>query len=130
MKSIKTYTSIWNVDKVLYAIYDVPLPFPMTYSQIAWLVSTFILSIVLSNVFPFSLIENVLLKNIALPIGITWLASQKTFDDKKPQNYLLSFVKFHLRGRTTARNKAVKLKNYMLNESITIVRRLNDDDSY
>ena len=35
MKKIKSYTGIWNVEKVLYAINDFNLPFPVTFSEIA-----------------------------------------------------------------------------------------------
>ena len=31
MKKIKSYTGIWNVEKVLYAINDFNLPFPVTF---------------------------------------------------------------------------------------------------
>ncbi len=34
MKKIKSYTGIWNVEKVLYAINDFNLPFPVTFTQI------------------------------------------------------------------------------------------------
>ena len=32
MKKIKSYTGIWNVEKVLYAINDFNLPFPVTFT--------------------------------------------------------------------------------------------------
>ena len=38
MKKIKSYTGIWNVEKVLYAINDFNLPFPVTFTQITWFV--------------------------------------------------------------------------------------------
>ena len=38
MKKIKSYTSIWSVEKVIYAINDFQLPFPVTFSQMAWFV--------------------------------------------------------------------------------------------
>lgn len=40
MKKIKSYTGIWNVEKVLYAINDFTLPFPVTFTQITWFVIT------------------------------------------------------------------------------------------
>ena len=40
MKKIKSYTGIWNVEKVLYAINDFNLPFPVTFTQITWFVIT------------------------------------------------------------------------------------------
>lgn len=33
MKKIKSYTSIWSVEKVIYAINDLQLPFPITFTQ-------------------------------------------------------------------------------------------------
>jgi hypothetical protein len=38
MKKIKSYTSIWAVEKVIYAINDFQLPFPVTFNQMAWFV--------------------------------------------------------------------------------------------
>ena len=34
MKQVKSYTSIWNVEKVIHAVGDVNLPFPATITQI------------------------------------------------------------------------------------------------
>ena len=33
MKKIRSYTSIWSVEKVLYSINDFRLPFPITFTQ-------------------------------------------------------------------------------------------------
>lgn len=41
MKKIKSYTSIWAVEKVIYAINDFQLPFPVTFNQMAWFVLSF-----------------------------------------------------------------------------------------
>ena len=38
MKKIRSYTSIWSVEKVLYSINDFKLPFPITFTQMAWFV--------------------------------------------------------------------------------------------
>ena len=50
MKKIKSYTGIWNVEKVLYAINDFNLPFPVTFTQITWFV-IMILSILVYTFF-------------------------------------------------------------------------------
>lgn len=39
MKKIRSYSSIWSVEKVIYAINDMRLPFPITFSQMAWFVA-------------------------------------------------------------------------------------------
>ncbi|WP_262386221.1 conjugal transfer protein [Enterococcus faecium] len=38
MKKIRSYTSIWSVEKVLYSINDFRLPFPITFTQMTWFV--------------------------------------------------------------------------------------------
>ena len=60
MKKIKSYTGIWNVEKVLYAINDFTLPFPVTFTQITWFVITEFAVILLGDLPPLSLIEGAL----------------------------------------------------------------------
>ena len=79
MKKIKSYTSIWRVEKVIYAINDFQLPFPLTFSQMAWFVV-----ILFGELPPFSLIDGAFLKYFGIPVAFTWFVSQKTFDGKKP----------------------------------------------
>lgn len=57
MKKIKSYTSIWAVEKVIYAINDFQLPFPVTFNQMAWFVLSLLFVIVFAHVPPLSMIE-------------------------------------------------------------------------
>ncbi|SLM97442.1 hypothetical protein FM106_14010 [Brachybacterium faecium] len=36
MKKIKIHINIWNIEKVIYAINDLQLPFPITFTQMTW----------------------------------------------------------------------------------------------
>ena len=117
MKKIKSYTSIWSVEKVIYAINDFQLPFPLTFSQMAWFVV-----ILFGELPPFSLIDGAFLKYFGIPVAFTWFVSQKTFDGKKPFGFLKSCVSFLLRPKVTYAGKAIKLKNQKFNTSVTAVR--------
>ena len=92
MKKIRSYTSIWNVEKVLYAINDVNLPFPVTFTQITWFVLTEFIIILFADVPPLSMIEGAFLKYFGIPVALTWFMSQKTFDGKKPYSYIKTMV--------------------------------------
>ena len=72
MKKIRSYTNIWNVEKVLYAINDVNLPFPVTLTQITWFVLTEFIIILFADVPPLSMIEGEFLKYFGIPVAITW----------------------------------------------------------
>ena len=84
MKKIKSYTGIWNVEKVLYAINDFNLPFPVTFTQITWFVITEFIIILFGDIPPLSMIEGAFLKYLGIPVALTWFMSQKTFDGKMP----------------------------------------------
>lgn len=122
MKRIKSYTSIWNVEKVLYSLSDLQLPFPVTFTQIAWFIAVLFLVIVFGDMPPFSMTDNVLLKYVVIPVGTAWFMSKKAFDGKKPYSFLKSVLAFALRPKITYAGKPVKLKKEVLNEKITAVR--------
>ena len=122
MKKIKSYTSIWSVEKVIYAINDLQLPFPVTFTQMTWFVVSLFLVILFGNLPPLSMIDGALLKYVGIPVGLTWFMSQKTFDGKKPYGFLKSIITYMVKYKVTYAGKTVKLHNQRLDETITIVR--------
>lgn len=122
MKKIKSYTSIWNVEKVIYAINDLKLPFPVSFNQMAWFVLTFFIVIVLGNLPPLSLINGALLKYLGIPAGIVWFMSQKSFDGKKPIGFIKSIYRYFTSPKITFNQKKVEDKSVVFQPSITYVR--------
>ena len=122
MKKLKSYTRIWSVEKVIYAINDFRLPFPVTFNQMSWFVLSLLLVMLLGNLPPLSLINGALLKYVGIPVGLTWFMSQKTFDGKKPYSFLKSVITYFIRPKRTYAGKPVKLQQVKVNESITVVR--------
>lgn len=122
LKKVKSYTGIWNVEKVLYSINDFNLPFPITFSQMAWFVLTEFVIILFADLPPLNLIEGAFLKYFGIPVALTWFMSQKTFDGKKPYSFLKSMATYAMRPKVTYAGKAVKLHSHKINKSITAVR--------
>ena len=122
MKKIKSYTNIWSVEKVIYAINDFQLPFPVTFSQMAWFVLSLFEVILFGQLPPFNMIDGAFLKYFGIPLAFTWFVSQKTFDGKKPFGFLKSCVSFLLRPKVTCAGKAIRLKKERFNPVITTVR--------
>lgn len=122
MKKIRSYTNIWNVEKVIYAINDFQLPFPVTFTQMAWFVVSLFTVIVFAELPPLSMIDGAFLKYVGIPVAVTWFMSQKTFDGKKPYGFLKSSISYLLRPKVTYAGKPVKLKTKMHNAAITAVR--------
>ena len=123
MKKIKSYTNIWSIEKALYAINDLQLPFPLTFSQMAFFVISLLCVMMLSDVPPLSAIDNVFIKYLAIPVGITWLMSQKTFDGKKPYRFLYSVILFLFRPKVTCAGKPVRVQRpFKHRQAITAVK--------
>lgn len=122
MKKIRSYTSIWNVEKVIYAINDLKLPFPVSFNQMSWFVLTLFIIIVLGNLPPLSLINGALLKYLGIPAGIAWFMSQKSFDGKKPIGFIKSIYRYFTSPKITFNQKKVEDKSVVFQPSITYVR--------
>ena len=122
MKKLKSYTRIWSVEKVIYAINDFRLPFPVTFNQMSWFVLSLLMVMLLGNLPPLSLINGALLKYVGIPVGLTWFMSQKTFDGKKPYSFLKSALTYWFRSKVTYAGKPVKLQHVKINEILTTVR--------
>ena len=122
MKEIKSYTSIWNVEKIIYSLMNVSLPVPLTFTQIAWFMGVLFADIIFRNIPPLALTDNVLLKYIAIPAGLTWLMSQKTFDGKKPYSFLRSVIAYYINPKVTYAGKIIKMENEQTEGIITVVK--------
>jgi hypothetical protein len=122
MKKIRSYTNIWNVEKVIYAINDMKLPFPVTFTQMTWFVVSLLLVVFFGELPPLSLIDGALLKYVGIPVGLTWFMSQKTFDGKKPYGFLKSVIAYFIRSKVTYAGRKVKLQTQLVHEAFTTVR--------
>ena len=122
MKKIKSYTSIWSVEKVIYAINDFQLPFPVTFSQMAWFVVSLFMMILFGELPPFNMIDGAFLKYFGIPVALTWFMSTKTFDGKKPYGFLKSVIAYALRTKLTYAGKKVTFGRRIPQEAITAVR--------
>lgn len=122
MKKIRSYTSIWNVEKVIYAINDLKLPFPITFNQMTWFVLSLFLIIFLSNVPPLSLIDGALLKYIGIPGFVAWFMSQKSFDGKKPVGFIRSIYRYYSSPNVTYSEKKVTETQLVFEVDVTYVR--------
>ena len=121
MKELRSYSSVWKVEQVIYSFGDAKLPTPVTVTQLLWLAASGVLVFTFRKVPPLAFVHNPLIL-CCIPFGVTWFMSKKTFDGKKPYSFLKSMITYGLRPKTTYAGKAVKLDKQVLHETITAVR--------
>ena len=124
MKKLKSFSNVWNVEKVFYAINDIKLPFALTYTQIAWFVGAFFFVLIFRDIPPLLFIKNGILVHIGIPIGISWFMSQKMLDGKRPHRYLMTMIAFLFRSKVTFMEKPVKKRREKSADFITVVRSI------
>ena len=88
MKKLRSYSSVWKVEQVIYSFGDAKLPTPVTVTQLLWLAVSSVLVFMFRKVPPLAFIHNPLIL-CCIPFGVTWFMSKKTFDGKKPYGFLL-----------------------------------------
>lgn len=92
---IKNYTSFWNMEKKLYALWDIQLPFPISLrvagvfvgTMIPWGILMWILHVPLTDGFG-------LLAWLAIPILLAWVSGRPILEDKTIIEYATSRLKY------------------------------------
>jgi len=106
-KILRTYNSVWKVEKVLYGIQDIPLPIPLTYKQIGFFSGGVLVIWILNHFPPFSLLDFGLIEYFFLPGLFTWFFTKQLLDGKAPHRFLIRMIQYHLSPRYLNRYKEV-----------------------
>lgn len=106
-KILRTYNSVWKVEKVLYGIQDIPLPIPLTYRQIGFFGGGVLLIWLLNHIPPLSLLDLGLIEYIFLPGLFAWFFTKQLLDGKAPHRFFIRAVQYHLSPHIQNRYKEV-----------------------
>ena len=105
MKKIRSYTSIWSVEKVLYSINDFRLPFPITFTQMTWFVVSLFAVMIPWQLAPSFHDRGSISQILWDSCGFHMVYVYKTFDGKKPYGFLKSVIAYALRPKLTYAGK-------------------------
>ena len=121
MKKLRSYSSVWKVEQVIYSFGDAKLPTPVTVTQLLWLAASGVMVFTFRKVPPLAFVHNPLIL-CCIPFGVTWFMSKKTFDGKKPYSCMRSVIADAIRPKVTFAGKPVRLQKRRENAEITMVR--------
>jgi len=117
MKRVKSFTGIWRVQRILYAVGDTRLPFPVSFAWVAWFVVTF------GVMLTFGGFLSGLWRYGVIPAGVATIMGRMTFEGKRPDRYLRSVVSHCFKPKLTFMGKAVRRRKLTENIRITAVGR-------
>lgn len=106
-KILRTYNSVWKVEKVLYGIQDIPLPIPLTYRQIGFFIGGEFIVWILNHFPPLSYLHFGLIEYVFLPGLFTWFFTKQLLDGKAPHRFFLRVAFYHLSPHIRNRYKEV-----------------------
>jgi len=117
MRRVRSFTGIWRVQKILYAVGDTQLPFPLPFAWIAWFVVTLVVMLlfggILSGIWRYGVI----------PAGVATVMGRLTFEGKRPDRFLGSVFSYALGAKMTFAGARVKSSKDKINTRVTAVRR-------
>jgi len=117
MRRVRSFTGIWRVQKILYAVGDTRLPFPLPFAWIAWFVVTLVIMLMLGGFL------SGLWRYGVIPAGVATVMGRLTFEGKRPDRFLTSVIAHALGTRLTFAGRQVRHHREKADVRITAVRR-------
>ncbi|MDY4196239.1 MAG: conjugal transfer protein [Peptoniphilaceae bacterium] len=118
----QSYSTLWNVRKVIYSVNDFKLPFPVSVAQIGWFTAFFLAVLVFRHLPPLVWIENPLFLYFVFPGLLAYVFSSKSFDGKRPLSFFGGLLSFCFRGKETWQGRVLKKgRKDLENRKITMV---------
>lgn len=118
MREVRTYNQVFRIERTVYSIQGVQLPFPVSYRQFAFFVVSLLGMVVLNRFPPFSWLDFYLLKFVGIPVLIAWFFTRKTLDGKAPHRFLLRYLEHRLSNHHFARYQEIPKSIYQYQGSI------------
>lgn len=101
MRTFRVYNSVFRIEKTVYSVQGIQLPFPVTYRQMAFFVGTLAVVMVLHAI-PFTrwlmdatwILDSYLAKFLGLPALSAWYFTRQTLDGKAPHRFFIRYLEF------------------------------------
>lgn len=91
---LRTYGSVWNIDRKLYSIEGLKLPFPIILNEFIYFLISAGITILLIKIFPFLNNLNWTIKFCVIPIGIMKALTSIKLDGKPAHKFIFDYIIF------------------------------------
>ncbi|MDT8718215.1 conjugal transfer protein [Clostridium sp. 19966] len=122
---LKTYNSVWKIDRKIYAIEGGKLPFPVKPNEAMYFVISVALSMLLNKIIPFYSDLNPMLRFALIPYGITKFLTNQKLDGKLPHKFFFDYLIFKISPKRYLRFKPIKSTSRSRFDSKIVYRQWN-----
>lgn len=92
---LRTYRQVWRLERVIYQIERVRLPFPVTFRQVGIFVFTLLVMVPLARLPGLRSLPGLVTYGL-IPALAAWYLTSQTLDGKPPHRWLLSMAAYSL----------------------------------
>lgn len=97
-KPVKVYTPLMRYDKILFALLDVELPFPVTFRQIGFFFSSILGMFIVSHLPGLGFLQSYMLITYGLiPVALTLFFTKFKLDGKPPYIFILDYFLYQMK---------------------------------
>jgi len=105
---LRTYGSVWKIDRKIYSIDGLRLPFPFVINEFVYLGISIIITFILIKILPFLNNFNFIIKWLVMPFGIMKALTTIKLDGKAAHKFIYDYILFMCSPRQYARFKPIK----------------------
>lgn len=88
---LRTYSQVWRLERMIYRIERVPLPFPVTVTQTGVFAAAVAVMALLSRLAPVAVFSPAI-RYLLVPGLVTWFLTRQSLDGKPPHLWLMTMV--------------------------------------
>lgn len=119
---LSTYRQVWTLERVIYKIEGVRLPFAVTFRQVGLFLATASI-MVLSSRIPLVGGLTPTVRYLLVPATVSWYLTKRSLDGKPPHHWLRSLVRFWLGPRKLVRYRPAAFTGRRTRLVVTIFMR-------
>lgn len=128
MKIVRAYKNVWSVSRNLYInLKGLSFQFSFLFVGVWIVLEIFMITVGRYLPIPASF-DNPVVRYVAIPCGVAWFMDKKTFDDKRPYNFLWSVVRYLFRPKDTFLGRKVEYRDERIREIPTVVRVVAEEE--
>ena len=123
---LRTYNTVWKIDRKIYSIEGLKLLFPISINEILYLGVSILISYLLIKFIPFYNKLHFVIKYVVVPFGLMKFLTKQKLDGKLPHKFFYDYIMYKIQPKKYDRFKPIDetIKNIEFGSNITFRKNI------
>ncbi len=104
---LRTYNTVWKIDRKIYSIEGLKLLFPISINEILYLGVSILISYLLIKFIPFYNKLHFVIKYVVVPFGLMKFLTNQKLDGKLPHKFFYDYIMYKIQPKKYDRFKPI-----------------------